>query len=242
MLPLLLLLPSMALAQKLSPPDSDPTPTCNKKVCARRRVRVKVYVDDRLWEQYAGWRQQRQRGGGQSLDERVAGVLDGINNHLARLDNGGFEVVIDGPATKISKSDVSLADTFIDRNDRNRTKKFSPDNIVAQTFAFQEAVFKLPSALKKEVNLRILFMREGPHVSLGTAEEMCICDQHPVFNYGCVAIFAIRHLSQWTFHTSIFAHELGHALGAAEHDDKHYRHSSGNRLLMWSQVGMNNLF
>ena len=236
MLSLLLLSPLVVLGQKLSPPASDPAPTCNRRVCTRRRVRVKVYVDDLLWEQYAGWT-QRQRGGGQSLDQRVSGVLEGINSHLARLDNGGFEVVIDGPVTKISESDVTLSNTFVDRNDRNRTKKFSPDNIVAQTFAFQEAVFKLPSPLKQEVNLRILFMREGPHVSLGTAEEMCICDQHPVFNYGCVAIFAIRHLSQWTFHTSIFAHELGHALGAAEHDDKHYRHSSGDKLLMWSKVG-----
>ena len=202
---------------------------------------MKVYVDDLLWDQYDGWR-ERQRGGAQSLDQRVRGVLAGVNSHLARLDNGGFEVVIDGPVTMISESDVRLAGTFVDRNDRNRTKKFSADNIVAQTFAFQEAVFNLPSPLKQEVNLRILFMREGPHVSLGTAEEMCICDQHPVFNYGCVAIFAIRHLSQWTFHTSIFAHELGHALGAAEHDDKHYRHSAGDRLLMWSKVGFGNFF
>ena len=107
-------------------------------------------------------------------------------------------------------------------------------HIVAQTFAFQEAVFKLPSPLKQEVNLRILFMKG--ETDRANAEEMCICDQHPVFNYGCVAIFAIRHLSQWTFHTSIFAHELGHALGAAHHDEKYYRHSSGDRLLMWSKV------
>ena len=163
-------------------------------------------------------------------------MVEGINSHLARLDNGGFEVVVAGTATKISRSDVRLANTFVDRNDRNRTKNFSPKDIVAQTFAFQEAVHKLPRGLKQEVNLRILFMREGPHPSLGTAEEMCICDQHPVFNYGCVAIFAIRHLDQWTFHTSIFAHEIGHTLGAEEHDDEHYQNNDDERLLMWSKV------
>ena len=237
MLALLILSPLVALAQKLNPPTSDPRPTCNRRVCATQRVLVKIYIDDLLWEQYTSWN-KRQRGGvGLSLDQRVSGVVDGINSHLARLDNGGFEVVVAGTSTKISQSDVKLGSTFVDRNDRNRTKNFSPKDIVAQTFAFQEAVHKLPRGLKQEVNLRILFMREGPHPSLGTAEEMCICDQHPVFNYGCVAIFAIRHLDQWTFHTSIFAHEIGHALGAAEHDDKHYRHSSGDRLIMWSKVG-----
>ena len=164
-------------------------------------------------------------------------MVDGINSHLARLDNGGFEVVIAGPVNKMSQSDVRLGDTYVDRVDKNKTKKFSVQDVVAQTFAFQEAVFKLPAPSKHEVNLRILFMKETrPYTLQGTAEEMCICDQHPVFNFGCVAIFAIRHLDQWTFHTSIFAHEIGHTLGAEEHDDEHYQNNADERLLMWSKV------
>ena len=196
---------------------------------------MKVYMDDILWNDYKAWsrRQERKVPG---LEERVAEVVVGINSHLARLDNGGFEVSTDGTVTRISSSDVFVSDTFVDRNDGNRTKKFSPSDIVAQTFAFQEGVFRLPSSVKKQVNLRLLFMRAGSQASLGTAEEMCICEQHNVFNYGCVAIFAIRHLSQWTHHTSIFAHELGHALGAARHDDFYYTNSSRDRLLMWSKV------
>ena len=240
MLTILFLSPLIsALSKKLAPPTSDPKPKCNRKVCSKTRVWAKVYIDDLLWEQYISWN-KRQRGHVDlSLEQRVSRVVDGINSHLARLDNGGFEVVIAGHVNKISQSDVRLGDTYVDRVDKNKTKKFSVQDVVAQTFAFQEAVFKLPTPLKHEVNLRILFMKETrPYTLQGTAEEMCICDQHPVFNFGCVAIFAIRHLDQWTFHTSIFAHELGHALGAAEHDDKYYRHSSGDRLIMWSKVGL----
>ena len=239
MLTVLFLSPLLVvLSKKLAPPTSDPKPKCNRKVCSKTRVWAKVYIDDLLWEQYISWNKQQRGHVDLSLEQRVSRVVDGINSHLARLDNGGFEVVVAGTATKISQSDVRLASTFVDRNDRNRTKNFSRKDIVAQTFAFQEAVHKLPRGLKQEVNLRILFMREGPHPSLGTAEEMCICDQHPVFNYGCVAIFAIRHLDQWTFHTSIFAHEIGHTLGAEEHDDEHYQNNNDERLLMWSKVGL----
>merc|ERR1712014_464954 len=88
MLALLFLSPLVVLAQKLNPPTSDPRPTCNRRVCATQRVLVKVYIDDLLWEQYTGWN-KRQRGGvGLSLDQRVSRVVEGINSHLARLDNG----------------------------------------------------------------------------------------------------------------------------------------------------------
>ena len=204
---------------------------------------MKVYVDDRLWEEYAVWRQEDQIGtakwvgSAQSLfDEEVSGLLDGGNKHLAKLDNGGFEVVMVGNVTKMSKSDVSLADTYIDRADGNKTKEFSPENIMAQTFAFQEAVFNLPPALKREVNLRILFMKSENNE--GKIEEHCICDQHPTFQYGCIAVQSTN--SHYKFPDStLFAHELGHALGYEVHDDNYYKDNSTlkGQLYMWSMVG-----
>ena len=140
---------------------------------------MKVYIDDQLWESYSEWR-TRQNSTSPTLSERVSRVFAGINKHLARLDNGGYKIVTDGSVNKVSNSDVRLADTFVDRNDGNRTKKFNRQDIVAQTFAFQEAVYGLQERRRKEVELRMMFMREGFRNSLGTAEEMCVCDQHKV--------------------------------------------------------------
>ena len=39
------------------------------------------------------------------------------------------------------------------------------------------------------------------------------------------------------FPKSIFAHELGHSLGADPHDNEFYTHNPGDRLLMWNSVG-----
>ena len=43
-----------------------------------------------------------------------------------------------------SSSDVTLGDTFIDRSDGNKTKPFRKGDLTSMTFAFQEAVDKLP--------------------------------------------------------------------------------------------------
>ena len=195
-------------------------------------------VDDRLWEEYAVRRQEDQSGVEKWIDGEVSGLLDRGNKHLAKLDNGGFEVVMVGHVTKMSKSDVSLGDTYTDRGDGNKIKEFSPENVWAQTFAFQEAVFNLPPALKKEVNLRILFTKGDKGKSEGKSEEHCICDQHPTFQYGCIAVFFIDSLDKFPAST-LFAHELGHTLGYGEHDDNYYKDNSTlkGQLYMWSMVG-----
>ena len=200
---------------------------------------MKVYVDDILWEEYAKFRQEDSV---QSLfDEEVSELLHRGNQHLAKLDNGGFEVLMVGNVTKISKSDISLADTYTDRLDRDKIKEFSPEDVNAQTFAFQEAVFKLPPALKKEVNLRILFMKGK--TDRANAEEMCICDQHPIKQYGCVVIFS-KALQKIPDSSILFAHEIGHTLGYPDHDDKYYNSTWGSprELYMWPNVGLVNLF
>ena len=162
-----------------------------------------------------------------------------------------------GNVTKMSKSDVSLSDTYTDRVDGNKIKEFSPENVWAQTFAFQEAVFNLPPALKKEVNLRILFMK-GDKTGSNT-EEQCICDQHHSgIQWGCVSIFSINYFYEFPARSTTFAYALGQALGNYDHTapsypapsssapsfpqhqlshDRHYDFTRRKELYMWSTVG-----
>merc|ERR1712106_292939 len=111
-------------------------------------------------------------------------------------------------------------------------KRFDPDNSFSHTFTFQEAVQKL--ADRSAVDLRILVIPKRGTGPTGTAEETCICN--PDW-FGCVAIFSIRSLNNWSYHKNIFAHEIGHALGMDLHDDQFYSSNPGDRLLMWSSVG-----
>ena len=121
-----------------------------------------------------------------------------------------------GNVTKISKSDISLADSYKDRLDGDKIKEVLPDVLHAQTFAFQEAVFNLPPALKKEVNLRILFMK-GDKTGSNT-EEQCICDQHHSgIQWGCVSIFSINYFYEFPASSTLFAYALGQALGNYDH-------------------------
>merc|ERR1712080_14552 len=216
-------------SQRVDPPPSDPEPVCVTPPCTRRLVNVKVYIDDNLWLVYESQR------GNISIPERVTQVFSGVNNHLKRLDNGGYKIVTDGSVVRMSESDVyPLGPTYVDRNDGDKIKTFVPEDKMSQAFAFQEAVFALPNSTRKEVDLRAMFMfgRCG-----GNAEEMCICEQHTVFNYGCIAVFCISSLSNWSVHSALIAHEFGHALGVDFHDDFFYTNTWGNKLLMWPGVG-----
>ena len=134
---------------------------------------------------------------------------------------------------KLGRSEISLKNNYVDRINGNVTKRVDPDNIFSHTFAFQEAVQKL--ADRNAVDLRILVIPErGTDPTLATSEETCICN--PDW-FGCVAIFSIRSLNNWSYHKNIFAHEIGHALGMDLHDDQFYSSNPGDRLLMWSSVG-----
>ena len=191
------------------------------------------------------------------FDEKVSDLLDRSNKLLAKLDNGGFEVVMVGNVTKISKSDISLADSYKDRLDGDKIKEVLPDDLHAQTFAFQEAVFNLPPALKKEVNLRILFMKGDK--SAAFTEEQCICDQHHSgIQWGCVSIFSINYFYEFPASSTLFAYALGQALGNYDHaassypapsssapsfpphllsHDRHYDFTRRKEFYMWSTVG-----
>ena len=42
--------------------------------------------------------------------------------------------------------------------------------------------------------------------------------------------------SDWTTMSTLMAHELGHALGATQHDDEFYDVARASSLIMWSEV------
>ena len=161
-------------------------------------------------------------------------IFKGVNKHLKTLDNGGFKVVFGRDVVKLSKSKIVLEDSYVDRINGNVTTKVNPNNIFSHTFTFQEAVQKLRD--RHAVDLRILFIPDrGTGTTVATAEETCMCN--PDW-FGCVAIFSIRHIDLWSFHNTVFAHEIGHTLGMDLHDDQFYISNPKNQLLMWHSVGV----
>ena len=53
---------------------------------------------------------------------------------------------------------MTLETNFIDRNDENKTKTFYKGDIWSWTFAFQEAVDKLPTAVMIMMIMMIMMM------------------------------------------------------------------------------------
>ena len=54
---------------------------------------------------------------------------------------------------------MSLETNFIDRNDENKTKTFYKGDIWSWTFAFQEAVDKLPTAVRVMTIIMMMMMK-----------------------------------------------------------------------------------
>eukprot|EP00092_Neocalanus_flemingeri_P022449 GFUD01024347.1.p1 GENE.GFUD01024347.1~~GFUD01024347.1.p1 ORF type:complete len:270 (+),score=62.11 GFUD01024347.1:72-881(+) len=216
-------------AQK-SPPPEFVGPVCDKPPCTRRVIKVKMYIEDSLWDRMA----REARGDPtELLGVQMDIIFTYVNRILQQLDNGGFKVDFARDVVKLNRSEIVLEDTYVDRINGNKTTKVDPTDIISQTFQFQEAVQKLPD--RNSTDLRILFITErGSDPTLATAEETCICN--PDW-FGCIAVFSIRFLDNWGHHQAVFAHEIGHALGMDLHDDQFYTSNPKSRLLMWSSVG-----
>jgi len=210
----------------LLPPPEYVKPVCNKAPCHRTLIKAKVYIEDTLWDRMARFKLD--------LEDQLEDLLQKGNDKLSDLDDGGFNVYYEENMVKLKNSDIVLGDTYVDRLENNVTKKRDPNNIHSYTFTFQEAVEKLPDRFA--VDIRILFiLRSGHSNTAGTAEETCICNQNW---FGCVAVIAIKWLSNWSHHSSIFAHEIAHSLGMGVHDDMFYESNPDDRLIMWSKVGL----
>ena len=90
------------------------------------------------------------------LRGQVTRAFNLANQNLRRLDNGGYKVKFNGTIQRLESSDVKIKKTYVDRLDGNKTKKFDDSNIFSRTFAFQEAVEKMPDRsfflLQKHLN------------------------------------------------------------------------------------------
>ena len=74
------------------------------------------------------------------------------------------------------------------------------------------------------------------------AEEKCVCKRS---GFGCIIVFPIKDLRNWSKEHVILAHEIGHTLGSDPHDDDYYYTSQnhhGKNLIMWSNVFVKDAF
>ena len=77
-----------------------------------------------------------------------------VNKFLDYLDNGGFKIVLFGSPVPLMDSDVKFGNTYVDRQDDNKTKSFIENKncVLAWAMSFQEAVESLPERF--DVDLR----------------------------------------------------------------------------------------
>ena len=182
---------NFALCSGKQPPPNFKKPICMKPPCLKRRIKVKVYVEDTLWKMMS-------RDGSdptKHIIKKMEKIFEGIDKHLANLDNGGYMIEFDKKVVKLGNSDVVLKETYVDRANRNVTKVFTPNKIWALTFAFQESVALLRD--RNAVDLRILMAkkrRKDPSNSIGLAEEYCLCNPE---TFACIATFGIENIRKW---------------------------------------------
>ena len=102
-----------------------------------RIVTMKLYVNRDIWEA---------TGEAVATDvntfmvDSLENMLAIANKHLSHLDNGGYFAQFDKTVSRLEESDVTIRNTFIDRQDGNATKTFDKSQINSHTFTFQEAV------------------------------------------------------------------------------------------------------
>ena len=227
-------------------PTGDPGPTCSQHPCIPSEIKVQVYVSDDLWKKYI----LHQKKSGQetkSIHSQIQGLFSKSNKDLERLDEGGFKIVQLEKAKPLSKSDVKMAKSFVDRYGGNRIKYLSDhlDQMFAYGLTFQQSVERMSN--RGDVNLRILFIDRG-YMSypdpMGLAEEFCICKES---GHGCIIVFAIKNIARWDTHVKVLSHDVGHALGVFPHADSYYKVPKkdigdinelyeNSKLLMWPDV------
>ena len=222
---------SVIAVKKQPAPTNTTLPRCYKSLCKRRKIMVKVYIKDDLWNKAS------QASPGAFFVKTVKTFFSALNKHLARLDNGGFEVVFKNTVTKLSESDITFGPTYKDRWENDTIKKYNESSYEATTFSFQEAVEKLPKNIREKVNLRILFILRRSTFSdyLGQSEEMCVCNQgNTNYTFGCISVFSVESPTKWSI-AQLGAHEIAHTLGVQYHDDRFYKRGDFE-LLMWPSV------
>ena len=97
---------SVIAVKKQPAPSNDTLPQCYKPQCTRRKIKVKVYIKDDLWDKAS------QASPGTFFVNTVKTFFSALNKYLARLDNGGFEVVFNNTVAKLSNSDITFGPTY----------------------------------------------------------------------------------------------------------------------------------
>ena len=92
-----------------------------------------------------------------------------------------------------SESDVTLADTYVDRSDGNITKEANKYRTLSWTFRFQEAVAKLNT--DPTIDIRVLMSYYSGIVTSSAAEENCICGNWP---FACIAVLTVDECNNMT--------------------------------------------
>jgi len=225
--------------KKPFPPDTKPICYKRRGRCFKRIIIGKFYIQDELKQML------RVSSRGYDIDKLITGridsMLNGINKRLHKLDNGGYHLIYNEPFVLLSDSDVKIKRTYTDRLDNNKRKTLNPKNEFAVAFAFQEAIESLPcNDVTRPPHIRIL-LRIGNGGLASATEEKCICN--PDWKYACVSVLSVLpdHWKQFKNNSNglghpVYAHEIGHALGRAIHDDVVY-YDPAHWLLMNANVG-----
>jgi len=221
---------------KLEPTPSFTEAVCYKDVaCPVRYVMAKIYIEDELYDKVVEFREEAKitMNITDMIKQRLDDMFLNINKHLLNLDNGGYIAEYDENIQLLNSSELRLEETYIDRNDENKTKQFNKWDVWPWTFAFQEAVEnQLNETERFSVDVRILLRFYPGLSSTSTAEENCIGDHS--WPRGCIMVFSVDPW-EW-YRVSLFVHEFGHSLGCPGHDDETYE-DYDYKLIMNSRVG-----
>ena len=89
-------------------------------------------------------------------------------------------------------SDLEWSNTYIDRADQNKTKKFNHNSGEKNQWPllFQQAVDKMPPKLRHSVHIRLLLkLKRQNGINFHAAEEFCICN--PSWPHSCISTFSV---------------------------------------------------
>jgi len=194
-----------------------------------RVIKPKFYIHPALWKGIKTFRERRGLPPNVKahIVHQTKRMIKAANKHLRRLADpkthpGGFIVEWDSAIYKLDKSDIKIGRTFVDRLDGNKTKPTNPRNIWDLTFAFQQAVAKMKNRYDEQIRILLISLDyfDMPNdLTHAATEEQCLCN--PTW-FACVGVFGIEYVDKFASSGVLLAHELGHALGAALHDDSDY--------------------
>jgi len=186
-----------------------------------RIVKLDIFIDGNLW---SDWMHTNEKN---TIADDIDQLLKEASSSLRKLPDGGFELKKHGSIQKLEDSVFKIGKTYKDRRvagEPNTTFNITTDDMIPYALVFQESVKEAEKQKKVEPEpgdvLRLLFSKrfhdDGVHAA---AEENCLCHNSKE-KFPCVAVISIDMDEYSTVKNgALLAHEVGHTLGAEEHDD-----------------------